>query len=183
MSRLKNEVIDSLLNRLASETGASEFHGLMTGYLCAKTNSSAAERVELYREWLDADVGEKEVEPMDELYQQTEESLGEFSDFEFRILLPDDDKTITQRSKALSQWCTGFLSGFGSAGRFKQADLTADVAEAFADFSKIASLGQEVPDQVPDSEENEVDLMEICEYVRISVLLIFTECGGAKSTH
>jgi uncharacterized protein YgfB (UPF0149 family) len=183
MSRLKNEAIERLLGDLSCETSISEFHGLMTGYLCAKTNSTTGERLELYREWLDAEVGKKEVEAMDELYQQTEESLGEFSDFEFRILLPDDETSVTRRSKALSEWCTGFLSGFGSAGRFSQADLTTDVTEAFTDFSKISSLGKEVDAEMPDSEENEVDLMEICEYVRISVLLIFTECGGAKRTH
>jgi len=57
--------------------------------------------------------------------------------------------------------------------------LSDDVIEAFADFSRIAGLTE----TVPDGEENESDLMEICEYVRISVLLIFTECGGAKPVH
>lgn len=183
MSKVENRPIAVLLENLEVETGASEFHGLMTGYLCAKTSSSAGERVELYREWLELDVCGQELKTIDELYLHTEESLGEYSDFEFRILLPDDDSSISQRSKALSQWCTGFLSGFGSAGRFSQADLGEDVAEAFIDLSKIAGLAQEVSQGVPESEDNEVDLMEICEYVRISVLVIFTECGGAKSNH
>ena len=179
MNRLEFEEIARLLDSSGAEIGASEFHGLMTGYLCAKTNSSTAERVELYKEWFDTDVSPQDIEAIDELYQHTEQSLGEFSDFEFRILLPDDETALTARSMALSSWCTGFLSGFGSAGRYSQADLGEDVAEAFADFSKIASLAKEVP----ESEDNEVDLMEICEYVRVSVLLIFTECGGTKPSH
>jgi uncharacterized protein YgfB (UPF0149 family) len=179
MNRFNYETIARILNDLGVEVAASEFHGLMTGYLCAKTNSSAPERLELYREWLDKDVQGQDVTSMDKLQQESEESLGEFSDFEFRILLPDDETTMAERSKALSEWCTGFLSGFGSAGQFSQSDLGEEVVEAFADFSKIASLAEEVP----DGEDNEVDLMEICEYVRISVLLIFTECGGAKPTH
>ena len=36
-------------------------------------------------------------------------------------------------------------------------------------------------EHVPDSEENETDLMEIGEYVRISVLLIFAACAGRAS--
>jgi uncharacterized protein len=179
MNRFEYETITGILSKLGVEVGAPEFHGLMTGYLCAKTNSSAAERLELYREWLDTDVQGPDVAAIDELQQETEESLGEFSDFEFRILIPDDESTVAERSKALSEWCTGFLSGFGSAGQFSQVDLGEDIVEAFADFGRIASLTEEVP----EGEENEVDLMEICEYVRISVLLIFTECGGAKPTH
>ena len=183
MSRNKNDVITRLFDDQGVETSAAEFHGLMTGYLCAKTNSTAGERIELYREWLDSDIKGQELQTLEELYRNTEESLGDFSDFEFRILLPDDDTMISRRSSALSEWCAGFLSGFGSAGQFNQVDLGEDVTDAFADFSKIASLAQEVSDEVSDSEENEVDLMEICEYVRISVLVIFTECGGAKPAH
>ena len=36
---------------------------------------------------------------------------------------------------------------------------------------------------VPDSEEKEVDFLEISEQVRVSVLLIFTECVGSKPVH
>lgn len=179
MTVFDHNSISLLLSELSVEIGSSEFHGLMTGYLSANTKSSSGERLGLFEEWLGTRAEADGVAVFEKLFIDTLESLGEYSDFEFRILLPDDETSISERSDALSRWCTGYLSGFGSAGHYEQADLGDDENEAFADFSKIAGLA----DEVPDSEENETDLMEICEYVRISVLLIFTECGGSKSVH
>ena len=80
--------------------------------------------------------------------------------------MPDDDEVIDVRSKSLKSFCGGFLSGFGAT---KSSD---DVMEALSDFERIAALRE----TVEDSEENEADLFEIIEYVRVSVLLIFAEC-------
>lgn len=179
MTSFDHQAISQCLSELDVEITSSEFHGLMTGYLSANTKSSSEERRALFEEWLDMQLRPDGLAILEALYVNTVESLGESSDFEFRVLIPDDETSIAQRSEALSRWCTGYLSGFGSAGHFEQADLGDDVKEAFSDFSKIAGMNE----AVPDSEENEVDLMEICEYVRISVLLIFTECGGSKPIH
>ena len=37
-------------------------------------------------------------------------------EMEFELLLPDDDAPLEQRATALSQWCQGFLYGFGTGG-------------------------------------------------------------------
>jgi uncharacterized protein YgfB (UPF0149 family) len=179
MTAFNHQAIVQFLSEQGVEISSSELHGLMTGYLCANSKSSARERLGLFELWMDAGVDSGSAALLEKLFTDTLESLGEYSDFEFRILMPEDETSITLRGEALSRWCTGYLSGFGSAGQHEQADLSDDVIEAFADFSKIAGLTE----SVPDSEENESDLMEICEYVRISVLLIFSECGGAKPVH
>ena len=179
MSKFDHQVVNEYLNGLGAEIGASEFHGLMTGYLSANSSTTAVKRRGLYTEWLNTILDATSAEVAETLYQDTLESLYEYADFEFRILLPDDDELIAERSKALSTWCNGYLSGFGSAGRFEQADLSEDVSEAFSDFSTIAGLSEEVP----DSEDNETDFMEITEFVRISVLVIYTECGDKKVSH
>ena len=176
MSEIDCDAISQILSAHNTEIGAPEFHGLMTGYLCTNINSTADVRLGLYQDWLQAGVDTSEIDILEKLYDDTRGSLGEFSDFAFRVLAPNDDMSITTRSLALSLWCSGFLSGFGSAGRYDEASLGEDVTEALTDFSKIAGMAEDVP----DGEENEVDLMEISEYVRISVLLIFTECGGSK---
>lgn len=179
MTASDHQTIGQFLSEQGVKITSDELHGLMTGYLCANTKSSAGERLALFEEWMAVGVDSAGAALLEKLFTDTLESLGEYSDFEFRILLPEDETSIARRSEGLSRWCTGYLSGFGSAGQHEQADLSDDVTEAFADFSKIAGLTE----TVPDSEENESDLMEICEYVRISVLLIFTECGGAKPVH
>lgn len=94
-------------------------------------------------------------------------------DYGFQLLVPEDNIAINTRSRAVSQWCEGFLLGFGMTGRFQQSDLGEEAAEIISDLARIASLDEEIP----DSEENETDLMEINEYVRVSVLLVYTECG------
>ena len=179
MSVIDCDAISQILTAHNAEIGATEFHGLMTGYLCANINSTADVRLGLYQDWLEAGVDTSKIDILEKLYSDTRESLGEFSDFEFRVLMPNDAMSIAERSLALSLWCSGFLSGFGSAGRYDGGSLGEDVTEALTDFSKIAGMAEDVP----DSEENEVDLMEISEYVRISVLLIFTECNGSKLNH
>ena len=165
-----------LLNNV--EVGAPEFHGLMTGYLCADSGSTVDRRYELYQDWTEARLEFDQIDILEKLYEETLESLEEFSDFEFRVLLPDDDTQIAERSLGLSKWCSGFLSGFGSVGRHNRDSLGENATEVLTDFARIAGMS----DPVPEGEENEVDLMEILEYVRISVLLIFTECAGSGSS-
>ncbi len=179
MDQMNHQTLEEYLDDLDVDQDAAEFHGLMTGYLSANRQTTQSKRLSLFEEWLDTRLDSSAAEIPEQLYGATMDSLDEYSDFEFRILLPSDDKPITRRSCALSKWCAGFLSGFGSAGRFEQADLSKEVSEAFGDFSSIAALS----DEVPEGEDNEADLMEIIEFVRISVLLIFTECSENQQVH
>ena len=66
--------------------------------------------------------------------------------------------------------CSGFLSGLGEFGN-RLVELEGLTNEALADLARIAAL----TDEVPEGEDNEVDLVEIEEFVRVSVLLIFSE--------
>ena len=45
------------------------------------------------------------------------------------------------------------------------------------DLASIAAM----TDDVPEGEENEADLMEIVEFVRVSTLLIFAETGSSSA--
>ena len=55
--------------------------------------------------------------------------------------------------------------------------MSDDLRELLADLSNIANLDEEVP----EDEDNEGDLIEIEEYVRMSALLVFAECAVAVS--
>mgnify|MGYP001999645276 CR=1 FL=1 len=177
MTSFDASAISEFLSINNVEVGAPEFHGLLTGHLCADSSSNVNTRYELYQNWIEARLEFDQIDILEKLHVETLESLEEFSDFEFRVLLPDDGAPIAQRSLALSKWCSGFLSGFGSVGRHNMDNLGEDATEILTDFARIAGIS----DEVTDGEENEVDLMEILEYVRISVLLIFTECAGSGS--
>ena len=60
---------------------------------------------------------------------------------------------------------------FGETGRQLDVNEKSDVHEAMKDLASIAAM----TDAVPEGEENEGDLMEIIEFVRVSTLLIFAE--------
>ncbi len=165
----------SELTSLGADLHPSELHGMLIGYLCASKDSTPQHRSALYRAWLGDTTSEKVSEMLERAYTSAEEALDEYSDFDFRLLLPDDEQKINDRVQSLAFWCAGFLSGFGEAGRAPV--MEGDVAEAFEDLARIAALSEEVP----ESEENEVDLAEIEEYVRISALLIFAETGSSPA--
>ena len=93
-------------------------------------------------------------------------------------MIPADDEGITERAESVSLWCSGFLSGFGESGRQLDAADASDVKEALQDIGRIAVMSEEVT----EGEENESDLTEIVEFIRISTLLIFAETES-KGTH
>jgi len=156
----------SFLTTANTSQDPSEVHGLMTGYMCANPSTTSLVRAMAYNDWLGVDVDTVLETQLNSLFDATEAELDEFSDFQFRVLMPDDDTAIDTRSKSLKSFCAGFLSGFGAA---KSSEV---VTEALSDFERIASLRE----TVEESEENESDLFEIIEFVRVSVLLIFAEC-------
>ena len=150
----------------------SELHGMVTGYLCSvKEKAGKEQRRVIFAAWAEVEVSASFVNFLDDVFMQELESLGEFSDFDFSLIIPSDDERITERAEAVSLWCSGFLSGYGESGRQLRSDDTSDVKEALLDLSRIASMSQEVP----EGEENESDLTEIIEFIRISTLLIFAE--------
>ena len=151
----------------------SELHGLMTGFMCVNPESSLQQRKVAYSDWLIGDGGSADrelVQRLDYLFEATLTELEEFSDFQFRILMPDDDASIDSRSQSLKSFCAGFLSGLGSP------HFNEKFTEALTDLERIAALREEVG----ESEENESDLFQILEFVRISVLFIFTENGRRR---
>ena len=51
------------------------------------------------------------------------------------------------------------------------------MSEALNDLARVAAM----TDEVPEGEENESDLNEILEFVRISTLLVFAETDSARA--
>ena len=149
----------------------SELHGLLVGYLCAaKASTEKDQRRSLYSEWLGGTVSENLMGLLEAAQVQVLDDLDEYADFGFRLLIPDDEASIASRAEAIGLWCSGFLSGYGGSGRVG-AELPENVTEALQDLGRIAAMS----DEIPEGEENEADLTEIEEFVRISTLLVFAE--------
>ena len=157
----------------------SELHGMLVGYLCAvKADSQPDQRAALYERWLGGTVPGSLAELLESECRQVLDNLDEFADFDFSLLIPPDDSPISDRAGAIALWFSGFLSGFGESGRAASITLEGNVQEVLQDLGRVAGMTQDVP----EGEENETDLTEIEEFIRVSTLLVFAE-GTGGSTH
>lgn len=150
----------------------AECHGLLCGALCAGGEVDP-------RWWLHEVLGDApdSSRPMRDcravllrIMQQTISALGE-PDFGFSPLLPDDDEPLATRTRALGQWCSGFLCGLGLGGVSQEGGLSPDAQEVLSDLAEFARIA----DEVEASREGEADYAHLVEYVRVGVMVIHEE--------
>lgn len=165
-------------DQMFAEQGAAgfpaELHGHLVGRLSAGSRLDHGAWLEVAREVIDGRGSLPEAARV-QLIQLYDATLAQLtgSGFELSLLLPDDDAAIERRALALGQWCEGFLGGFGLVGR--EGGLSEEGDSVLADFAAIA----QVQTDLEESEANEVDFMEVMEYVRMAVLMLFSECQPA----
>jgi uncharacterized protein len=109
-----------------------------------------------------------------QMYHITREQLS--NDFSLTLLLPNDDELISDRVMALSQWCHGFLTGFGSADA-KNRTLDEEAQDMLNDLAAIVQI--QVDDD-EDEETNEADYMEVTEYVRVIASSFYEEFAAPQ---
>jgi yecA family protein len=156
--------IDDVVYNSGGTVSAAEAHGMLAGMLCANNGIEAEDWL---TQVLGADLDELndgDEAAMDALYADTQ-TLLKAVDFSFDLFLPDDDVSLTERVRALSEWCQGFLYGIGYAG--SQRSWQEDCAEVLRDLADISLL-----DENAAGEEDEAAYAEIREFVRVSVQLI-----------
>ena len=90
--------------------------------------------------------------------------------FDLQLLLPADEQPLPERAEALTLWVQGFLTGLKMTNVPLTEREPSDVTEAINDMIEIAKMNHE---QVVASEEDEVAFVELVEYVRVSVILIY----------
>lgn len=178
--------LDELLYRIDATMGAADAHGALCGMICARGT------IEL-SEWVDHVIGEQEpgseqlhdaVHKLSELHQSTLEMMNDVTG-EFKLLLLDDDDPLPERVEALAAWCQGFIYGLAAGGIQEGSDLPEDTAELLKDMIEISRAGHDADDAVveeSDADDDEAAYMEIEEYVRMGVLLIYEELQPLQST-
>jgi len=172
-----------VLEGLGSSVPAAEAHGCLVGAL------STIQHYPMER-WLEEIIPDEERRADDDsqqalrlLYADTLNALrGE--DMDFELLLPDDDIPLASRAGGLSQWCQGFLYGFGTgqanSGAPKEEDLPANVNEILNDLTHIGRASVEIEGD-GDNESEEEAYAEVVEYVRVGVQLIHDELIPAQA--
>lgn len=182
---------DELQGALGDEAGdgaAAEAHGTLCGLLC--TDSEDVPEAWIQNTLADAEGysfgGSDDARSiLLRLYQSTRAAL-EGGQMSFQLLLPADDAPIDARAVALASWCNGFLYGLAVRGLRPMEELPDELREILSDFSEIGRAG--VAEEEAE-EAGESAYVELVEYVRVAVQIVFDECrapaagGDSASLH
>lgn len=157
----------------------AELHGVLCGKFCGGADPSETD-------WLLEAVEELDfTQPPDHavraalsaLFHQTRQQVAQ-QELDVQLLVPDDDEDIGDRVACLSNWCQGFLVGFGAAGKVGEAELSSYAKEALEDLAAIGMVGLD-RDDAAAMRAAENDYTEVLEYVRMAVAALFMEYGAA----
>ena len=104
---------------------------------------------------------------IDELVSHTRDALDR-SDLSFALLLPEDERPLSERAQAFAHWCRGFLSGFGLSGIADLRVLGEDARGFLEDVERFGSLA------IPQGgdEDDERAFTELTEFTRMGVLIV-----------
>ncbi|MDJ0877041.1 MAG: UPF0149 family protein [Halieaceae bacterium] len=92
-------------------------------------------------------------------------------EFDFHLLLPDDDHDISQRVRCLAEWCQGFLAAYAlMVTKTDGAGLDEETSEVLKDIAAIAEADH---DASGEDEEGESHFFELTEYLRFASLNLF----------
>ncbi len=151
----------------------SEIHGEICGLLCVMGE-------DVVSSWVtgtlsDAGSTAADVGPALELLGGSAFTALEAGDMSISLLLPGDDESLVIRAEALGHWCQGFMHGLGAGGQggnqnpIVREGLTRDIILDFSEITRVMFADDET------EEEGEAAFMELVEYVRVSVQLVFEE--------
>ena len=166
--------LSSALRRINSQLSAAECHGLIAGALNTQNTASIARFFTDDAESLQQD--SEFAELISQLVQVSSEGYKD-EDFNFRLLLPDDTVPLLEKSRALAEWCGGYVMGLLESGLQEFDKLPEDAAEVAKDLVEISQLNVSADVSGTDS-----DLMQLEEYVRVGVQIIYAELtrGGSS---
>ncbi len=177
--------LDDMLFRVDAAMGAAEAHGALCGMLCAQGATEASQ-------WLLHVLGEHEESSSDLqeagkqlllIHQLTVEQMNN-NDIDFNLMLPDDDEVLEDRVEALGSWCQGFVYGLAAGGIQEDTSLPENSGELIKDILEISRAGYVADDEaeIEVSEDDEMAFMEVSEYVRIGILLVYEELQPLQSS-
>ena len=168
MNEITYNAVEIALSDCNALMSAAEAHGTLTGMICSDATISS-------QRWLGELFDDEEdntelmilsSEMLTSLFEQTRDIMAGDS-FGFDLLLPDDQFLLADRATAFGEWCRGFLYGLG-AYYSESNNLSDECSEVLRDISEISRL-----DSAVDGDEDETAFMEVTEYVRAGVQLVF----------
>lgn len=157
-----DEQLSRALKSWDSDLCPSEFHGAVTGLICANHVVAPDKSADVISALVGCPVGGHSI-IIDELVDQLFDAFQATS-FDVQPLISDENPT--DRLAGLADWSHGFLLGLGWGPH--RAGQSADTQQALEDLVQISRVAL-------DDEINESDLEEVIEYVRMSAHMIFID--------
>jgi yecA family protein len=167
--------------RAAGMQPLSELHGGLCGVMSAGGRDPA-------RRWLvqqlddlasDSDEDDALAAALERLEAETWRALSG-SAMEFEPLLPAGSAALDERVAALAAWCDGFLSGLALGGwrpEHGDQDGPGELDEIIRDLVEISKAGVD-SDEREDPDAAEFLFVELSEFVRVSVQVVFETLGS-----
>jgi uncharacterized protein YgfB (UPF0149 family) len=165
--------LEECLRSAGAEGSASSTHGLLCGIVTVTggTRGRLWEEPVLGAGYTPGAAAQECLEQLDRMQTAILAALHDAAPG-FQLLLPEETLPLTARTRALGEWCEGFLYGLALGGLREQGIVSDTLREILRDFYEISHAG--FHEDAPD-EGDEVALAEIVEYVRMGVLLLFEE--------
>lgn len=148
---------------------SAELQGALCGLLCMNAQANRTSWYTTLYEDLTPD--EDEINNLTALFDSTVQSLNSL-DFDFQLLLPDDNAPLASKLSAMSDWCHGLIFGLGVSGLTDDTELSEDGKEYITDVIQVSQISQ---DEMEDTDEQDNNFEEIVEYLRMGLFLLFGE--------
>lgn len=170
-------IISDLFLRNGCLHSPAELHGDLCGQLCAGRHPDLDAWLLQSAQFMEVDAldGPDSKVELAEVLEQTEIGLQD-PELGFDLLIADEDYSLNERMQTLLEWCEGFLSALADNQQFKDGSLSDELKEAIQDLEQIADIGE----ALEDDEQNEQDFFAVSEYVRMTAMMLYTECNPTQ---
>jgi uncharacterized protein YgfB (UPF0149 family) len=156
---------------LALPISGSELHGIMCGYLCAGADAQGEAYIRALLNNKKDEVSRNGLLTLFSVFSISQQQINHFN-FDFQMLLPENEESLILRAKAFSEWCEGFTQGLNIAGVGADEFYEEESQEALQHLIEFAELDYESLDI---GEDDEKALMEVSEYARMAVLRLHSD--------
>lgn len=175
-----------VLSYLSLPASASSLHGMMCGYLCAGADTQGEAYIRALLNNKKDEESRNAALAMFEIFSISQQQISNF-DFEFEMMLPDDQEPLRERALAFSEWCEGFTQALTLAGVSMDEFYEEDAQDAMQHMIEFAELDCDTLDV---DEDDERALVEVSEYARMAVIRLHgdlklneRERGDSDTTH
>lgn len=153
----------------------SELHGLICGYVSVGADEEAQSYLQAIGANEKSEESRQAMVALFDIFSISQQQLIQF-DFEFQMMLPDEEAPLSERARAFSAWCEGFTRAL-AIHHIDQNSLSDE--EAQESLLHLAEFSELDHDMLEANEEDEVAFMEVHEYARMAVLKLFAEIHSA----